>query len=97
MSASEATLKALHEAVAQELLDIIQNGVPCAWDEAGNETARRKPTAAEFSAAIAFLKANDITANLDDTDATRALKEALEARRRKAKPVHDFLSDGGMH
>ena len=30
--------------------------------------------------------------------ATKALREALEARRKKAKPVMpDFLSDGGMH
>ena len=100
MAASDAVLKELHEVVAQELLDIIRNGVPVKWDEeTGDELVRRKATAAEFSAAIAFLKANEITANLDDTDATKALREALEARRKKAKPVMpDFLSDsGGMH
>lgn len=37
---------------------------------------------------------NEITANLDDTDATKGLREALEVRRKKAKPVMpDFLSD----
>lgn len=94
MPASDATLKALHEAIARELLDIIQNGVAVEWDESGAELVRRKPTASEFTAAIAFLKNNNITADLDDSDATKALREALEARRKKAKPVMpDFLSD----
>ena len=41
----------------------------------------------------------EVTAYLDDSDATKALREALEARRKKTKPVMpDFLSDtGGMH
>ena len=94
MAASDSVLKALHEAVATELLAIIKDGVPSQWDEDGEVIAMRKASAAEFSAAIAFLKANDITANLDDNEHTKALKDALEARRRKAKPVMpDFLSD----
>ncbi len=99
MAASDAILKELHEAVAKELLEIISVGVPIKWDEeTGDVIAIRKATAAEFSAAIAFLKANDITANLDDTAHTRALRDALEARRRKVKPVMpDFLDDRGMH
>ena len=98
MSASENILKELHAQLAQELLDIVRNGVPV-FDKEGNEAGIRKATAAELSVAVAFLKANDITANLDDSDATKALREALEARRKKAKPVMpDFLSDsGGMH
>ena len=98
MAASDATLKALHAVLAEQLLDMIQNGVPM-FDKEGNERGTRKATAAELSVAVAFLKANDITANLDDSDATKALREALEARRKKAKPVMpDFLSDsGGMH
>ena len=97
-AASDATLKALHAVLAEQLLDMIQNGVPT-FDKEGNERGTRKATAAELSVAVAFLKANDITANLDDSDATKALREALEARRKKAKPVMpDFLSDsGGMH
>ena len=98
MSALDATLKALHTAVAENLLDLITNGVPTQWDEEGNETARRKATAPEFQAAIAFLKNNDITANLDETEATKALRDALEARRKKQPLVMpDMLSDAGMH
>ena len=98
MAASDATLKALHAVLAEQLLDMIQNGVPI-FDKEGNESGTRKATAAELAVAVAFLKANDITANLDDSDATKALREALEARRKKAKPViPDFLADsGGMH
>ena len=93
MAASDATLKALHAVLAEQLLDMIQNGVPV-FDKEGNESGTRKATAAELSVAVAFLKNNEITANLDDSDATKALREALEARRKRAKPVMpDFLSD----
>lgn len=93
MSASESILKELHAQLAQELLDIVRNGVPV-LDKEGNESGTRKATAAELSVAVAFLKNNEITANLDDSDATKALREALEARRKRAKPVMpDFLSD----
>lgn len=93
MSASESILKELHAQLAQELLDIVRNGVPV-FDKEGNEIGTRKATAAELSVAVAFLKNNEITANLDDSDATKALREALEARRKRAKPVMpDFLSD----
>ena len=96
MSASEAILKELHAQLAQELLGIVRNGVPV-FDKEGNETGTRKATAAELSVAVAFLKNNEITADLNDSDATRALREALEARRKK-KPavVPDFLSDVGI-
>lgn len=98
MAASDATLKALHAVLAEQLLDMIQNGVPV-FDKEGNEAGVRKATAAELAVAVTFLRNNEITANLDDSDATKALREALEARRKKAKPVMpDFLSDtGGMH
>ncbi len=98
MAASDATLKALHAVLAEQLLAMIQNGVPV-FDKEGNESGTRKATAAELAVAVTFLKNNEITANLDDSDATKALREALEARRKKAKPVMpDFLSDaGGMH
>ena len=79
-------------------LDLLNNGVPV-FDKEGNESGTRKATAAELAVVVTFLKNNDITANLDDSDATKALREALEARRKRAKPVMpDFLSDnGGMH
>ena len=93
MAASDATLKALHAVLAEQLLDMIQNGVPV-FDKEGEEVGTRKATAAELAVAVTFLKNNDITANLDDSDATKALREALEARRKKAKPVMpDFLND----
>ena len=98
MSASENVLKELHAQLAQELLDIVRNGVPV-FDKEGKEVGTRKATAAELSVAVAFLKNNEITADLNDSDATRELREALEARRRKKKAVMpDFLSDeGGLH
>lgn len=96
MAASDATLKALHAVLAEQLLDMIQNGVPV-FDKEGNEVGTRKATAAELGVAVTFLKNNEITANLDDSDATKALREALEARRKKAKPVMpDFLSDATL-
>ncbi len=98
MAASDATLKTLHAVLAEQLLDMLQNGVPV-FDKEGNESGTRKATAAELAVAVTFLRNNEITANLDDSDATKALREALEARRKKAKPVMpDFLADsGGMH
>lgn len=97
MSASENILKELHAQLAQELLDIVRNGVPV-FDKEGKEIGTRKATAAELSVAVAFLKNNEITADLNDSDATRELREALEARRKKKAPVMpDFLSDVGMH
>ena len=97
MSASENILKELHAQLAQELLDIVRNGVPV-FDKEGNESGTRKATAAELSVAVAFLKNNEITADLNDSDATRELREALEARRKKKAPVMpDFLSDAGVH
>ena len=96
--ASEEVLKQLHAELANQLLDMIRNGVPV-FDKEGEEVGTRKATAAELAVAVTFLKNNEITANLDDSDATKALREALEARRKKAKPVMpDFLSDsGGVH
>lgn len=93
MAASDVTLKALHAVLAEQLLDMIQNGVPV-FDKEGNESGTRKATAAELAVAVTFLKNNEITADLNDSDATKALREALEARRKRAKPVMpDFLSD----
>ena len=96
--ATTAVLAELHSALAELLLDVVKNGVPT-FDKEGNDTGRRVATAAEMSAAIAFLAKNEITADLNDSDATRELREALEARRRKKKAVMpDFLSDeGGLH
>ena len=92
-TATSELLKELHHATALGLLDIIKNGVPV-FDKDGNELGTRRANASEYSAAIAFLAKNSITADLDDSDATRELREALEKRRSKLKPVMpDFLSD----
>lgn len=89
-------LKELHHATALGLLDIIKNGVPV-FDKDGNEVGTRRAIAAEYSAATAFLAKNNITADLDDSDATKALREALEARRKRVKPIMpDFLSDSTL-
>ena len=96
MSASDTLLKELHSELARQLLDVVKNGVPV-FDKEGDEVGTRKATAAELAVAVTFLKNNDITANLDDNDATKALREALEARRKRAKPVMpDFLSDSTL-
>ena len=98
MAASDTLLKELHAELARQLLDVVKNGVPV-FDKEGEEVGTRKATAAELAVAVTFLKNNDITADLNDSDATKELRDALEARRKKAKPVMpDFLADtGGMH
>ena len=63
MSASDATLKALHAVLAEQLLDMIQNGVPV-FDKEGNEAGTRKATAAELAVAVTFLKNNEIPLTL---------------------------------
>ena len=96
MSASDTLLKELHAELARQLLDVVKNGVPV-FDKEGDEVGTRKATAAELAVAVTFLKNNDITADLNDSDATKALREALEARRKRAKPVMpDFLSDSTL-
>ena len=96
MAASDTLLKELHAELARQLLDVVKNGVPV-FDKEGDEVGTRKATAAELAVAVTFLKNNDITADLNDSDATKELREALEARRKRAKPVMpDFLSDSTM-
>ncbi len=96
MSASDTLLKELHAELARQLLDVVKNGVPV-FDKEGDEVGTRKATAAELAVAVTFLKNNDITADLNDSDATKELRDALEARRKKAKPVMpDFLSDSTL-
>ena len=96
MSASDTLLKELHAELARQLLDVVKNGVPV-FDKEGEEVGTRKATAAELAVAVTFLKNNDITADLNDSDATKELRDALEARRKRAKPVMpDFLSDSTL-
>ena len=96
MAASDTLLKELHAELARQLLDVVKNGVPV-FDKEGDEVGTRKATAAELAVAVTFLKNNDITADLNDSDATKELRDALEARRKRAKPVMpDFLSDSTL-
>ena len=96
MAASDTLLKELHAELARQLLDVVKNGVPV-FDKEGEEVGTRKATAAELAVAVTFLKNNDITADLNDSDATKELRDALEARRKRAKPVMpDFLSDSTL-
>lgn len=94
MAASNATLQALHEAVANGLLEIISEGVPMKWNEETGEVAvRRKASAAEFGAAIKLLSDNNITAKLEDNDALQALQKVMEANRAKGDTIlHDFMA-----
>lgn len=53
----------LHRLTAQQLADIIQNGIPIYSKETGEEIAREPAPASYIAAAIKFLKDNDITAD----------------------------------
>lgn len=67
----------LHRATAEELIDIIRNGVPI-FDAEGNDTGRRaKPAASYLAAAIKFLKDNDITAEMDSNKSLSDLRDAI--------------------
>lgn len=64
--ASKATIDmmdTLHLLTAQQLADIIQNGIPIYNKETGEEVAREPAPASYIAAAIKFLKDNDITAD----------------------------------
>ena len=94
---SNATLTALHDAVAKMLLEIVTEGVPVKWDDAGEVIAMRPASAAELGAAITLLKNNSITAVIEESDALTALQAAMAAKRKKARPVlPDYLSDAPL-
>lgn len=93
-TADKETLEALHNALAAELLDTVKNGVPVEWDEEGNVKVRRKASAAELSAATAFLKNNDVKADINDSDAARELAATLAARRKARMPTVSDLMAG---
>lgn len=82
MAASELILGALHEAVAGALTEQVK-GYTVIEDTVEKVV---KPSPALLGAAIAFLKNNNITADVEDNAAMRQLSEALAARRKKKIP-----------
>lgn len=83
MAASDKKLGALHEAVADALTEQV-NGYTAVDEEGREKVVKASP--ALLSAAIAFLKNNNITADAEDNIALRELGEALSARRKKKIP-----------
>lgn len=88
MAASEKKLGGLHEHVANELDEQVVGYMEPVFDLEGKVVSERKvrPSPAVLSAAIAFLKNNNITADVEDNAAMRQLSEALAARRKKKIP-----------
>lgn len=83
MAASEKKLGALHEAVADALTEQVR-GYTVTKEDGAEEVVKASP--ALLSAAIAFLKNNNITADAEDNEALRELGNALKARRKKQLP-----------
>lgn len=82
MAASESKLGNLHEKVADALTEQVMG-----YEEETEEgTKLIKPSPALLSAAIAFLKNNNITADAEENAALRDLSTALQARRKKRLP-----------
>lgn len=79
MAASDKDLGELHSAVAVALKNVITNGVPTE-----NGTAPAPP--AYLGAAIAFLKNNNITADLTKNEDLQDLQNALNKRRSRLTP-----------
>lgn len=61
--ATNELLDMLHQITAQELADVIKNGVPIVNKETGEIEGRSPAPASYIAAAIKFLKDNDITAD----------------------------------
>ena len=82
MAASDKVLGELHAKVASALTEQV-DGYTVVED---NVEKVVKPSPALLSAAIAFLKNNNITADAEDNVALRNLGDALAARRKKRIP-----------
>ena len=92
MAAKQSKLNALHEAVAEMLLLIVQGNKIEYTDEETGELVTKviPPSAAELQAAAKFLKDNDITGAPDEgssqaklTDKFKAMTEQREAKRKE--------------
>lgn len=99
MSADNDTLGLIHKALAEQFLDLLTNGIPeVKFDKEGNETTTtRKPTAAEYSVVVAFLKANSITASVEENDALAMLKAKMEEKRKQRPAYSDPLDMAARH
>lgn len=69
-------LDLLHMLTAQQLADVIQNGIPVLNKETGEEIGRDPAPASYIAAAIKFLKDNDITAERH-SERFNPLKDAI--------------------
>lgn len=82
MAASDKVLGNLHAKVAAALTEQVEGYI--VQEEDGEKLI--KPSPALLGAAIAFLKNNNITADVEDNAALRDLGAALKARRQKRLP-----------
>lgn len=64
LTATVDALSELHNTIARSLQDVIENGEPIFSEDGETIIARKPASAAYISAAIKFLKDNDVTADL---------------------------------
>ena len=85
--ATEDDLSSLHGALARNLTEVIDKGIPLVTKDADGEPVVEKvpAPAAYFAAAITFLKNNNITAGKGNAELD-ALKLALEKKRGARAP-----------
>lgn len=85
MAATDKALGDLHKQVAETLTEVVKVGT----DDDGNPVP---PPAAYLGAAIAFLKNNNITADVTTNAALSELSEALKRRAQKRTPDADLIA-----
>jgi hypothetical protein len=81
--ASESQLNALHGALAEALTPIIRDGVVVGGE--GDNVVKITAPASYFAAAIALLKNNNITADPEQNEALRTLRDRLAKERQDRK------------
>lgn len=88
MPASERKLGSLHEAVADALTEQVQGYEEPVLNEEGQVIASKliKPSPSLLTAAIAFLKNNNITADPEQNEALLGLKNKLRDKRNGKVP-----------
>lgn len=93
MAANNDTLGLIHEVLAKEFLGLLTNGIPVETaDKEGNVTnTTRKPSAAEYAVIVSFLKANNVTADIEENDALAMLKKKMEEKRKQRPTLPDML------
>ncbi len=107
MAASDKTLGALHQKVAEALTEQVEGYDEPVFDQEGEEkgTKRVRPSPALLGAAIAFLKNNNITADATENEALSSLSKKLADRRKgkipqaaldEAADAYAMANGGGM-